>query len=291
MSPSDKVRYGLAVVVILVALVGPTSSGGGRTLELVESVDVASRAVRGVSWEAESVDRCDLETVTALSDQRPEVGQFVVISTGTFDDSVGDTFVATRRDDGWICQTEPLTTRLARLGTSPLEDRRFGDETTPAGVFPLGAVDAWDGERVNAFGNQSDPGARSALAYRDVHPDDCWGSTPGDDDYNELVNDPDCAEPDEALHEFGDMYAHAVVIGANLDPETGDTSGDDDDEPPYAAATFLHHHRVDADGVPQPTRIGASLDREDLRTVIRLLDPTLEPHFAIGPTDWLRDLG
>lgn len=283
MRASDQVRYALAVVVILVALVGPTTSDS-------RAVEVASNAVRGVAWEADSVDGCDLETVAALADERPEVEQFIVTATIEFDAPVGDTFVATLRDDEWICQTERLPTRLGENGTQPLEERRFGDGTTPAGIFPLGEIEAWDRQRLNAFGNEPDPGTRSGLTYRDVQPADCWGSTPGDDDYNRLVEREGCEPPDEWLPGFEDMYAHAVIIGANLDPETGETSGDDEDEPAYAAATFLHHHRFDEDGRSRPTAVGASLDLDDLQDVIRLIDPELDPHFAIGPTDWLRGL-
>lgn len=62
-----------------------------------------------------------------------------------------------------------------RNGTRPLADRRSGDGTAPAGVFPLGTVRAWDGQEFQFFGNRPDPGVRGS--YRDVRHEDCWGAT------------------------------------------------------------------------------------------------------------------
>ena len=55
---------------------------------------------------------------------------------------------------------------------------------------------------------------------------------------------PNCSGPDEWLPKIGDVYAHAAVIGANLDPISGDAPG----ETPFAAAIFLHRHSYDANG-------------------------------------------
>jgi L,D-peptidoglycan transpeptidase YkuD (ErfK/YbiS/YcfS/YnhG family) len=73
------------------------------------------------------------------------------------------------------------------------------------------------------------------------------------------------------------------VIGANLDPISGDEPG----ETPYAAAIFLHRHSY-RNGAPKPTSGCVSLGYDDLVRTIRLIDPALDPQFAIGPTEWLR---
>ncbi len=52
---------------------------------------------------------------------------------------------------------------------------------------------------------------------------------------------------DEWLAGFGDVYSHAAVIGANLDPISGDAPG----EIPYAAAIFLHRHSYNDDRTVQ----------------------------------------
>lgn len=274
----------LAVTVVL-TLVGPSTLLAAPALDdVARPASPTEAAARDIQWRDGAV--CDLETVDALEARHPEVRQFVVLATDTFADTTGTAFTAARRANGqWVCQTEPQIARFGRTGTRPLVERRSGDGTTPAGVFPLGEVTAWDGERVNVFGNRPDPGVRPGVSYRNVRPEDCWGATPNTADYQRLVARPGCPGPeDEWLPRFGDVYAHAAVIGANLDPVSGDEPG----EPPYAAAIFLHRHSYTESGTTKPTSGCVSLPLLDLATTVRLLDPTLTPHFAIGPTAWLR---
>lgn len=274
------------------AVLGSTAHAGwlDGVLDDLAAAEVAAR--RDVSFRSD-VD-CDLTTVEALSQRHPGVRQFVVLSTDSFDDTFGAGFVAVRRASGaWACQTGVADdARFGRNGTRPLLERRSGDGTTPAGVFPLGAITAWDGERANVFGNSPDPGVDPDVGYRNVRPEDCWGATPNDADYNHLVNDQGCPGPDdEWLPRFGGVYSHAAVIGANLDPLTGETSGDAPGEIPYAAAIFLHRHSYGSgrtSGPTRPTSGCVSLGYDDLVEVITMLDPALDPHFAIGPVDWLR---
>jgi L,D-peptidoglycan transpeptidase YkuD (ErfK/YbiS/YcfS/YnhG family) len=174
---------------------------------------------------------------------------------------------------------------VGRSGTRPLLERRSGDGTTPAGVFPLGSTTAWDGQTFQFFGNSGDPGVRGA--YRRVQPRDCWGATPGDPAYGHLVDHRDCPGPDdEDLSRIGDVYVHAAVIGANSEP---DVSGDAPGETPYAAAIFLHRHNfVDAAtdaGPVKPTSGCVSLAIDDLIATLLLIDPAERPYFAIGPAD------
>jgi len=281
-------------VTALVAAVGlgaVVSAIAGAALGLGGGVDggidgpVSGRqpAVRDVQALADG--SCDLATVEALAVRHPGVRQFVVLATGSFGDTYGSAFVAVRRGDGrWACQIDPLAARFGKAGTRPLILRRSGDGTTPAGVFPLGQPTAWDGQRFGVFGNRPDPGVRPGIGYRMVRPGDCWGARPNTATYNHLVNAPGCTSPDEWLARFGDVYAHAAVIGANLDPISGDAPG----ETPYAAAIFLHRHSYTSGGATKPTSGCVSLDYDGLTTVLRLLDPALSPHFAIGPTSWLR---
>jgi L,D-peptidoglycan transpeptidase YkuD (ErfK/YbiS/YcfS/YnhG family) len=149
-------------------------------------------------------------------------------------------------------------------------------------VFLLGRVTAWDGQTFSLFGNQPNPG--TLAPYRAVRQEDCWGATQNTARYQHLVNRPNCTGPDEWLPRFGDVYGHAAVIGANLDPISGDAPG----ETPYAAAIFLHRHSYDGAGATKPTSGCVSLEMAALVDTVRLLDPRLDPHFAIGPTSWLR---
>lgn len=274
-------RYLGLVVVASVAMWG--SIVGAVTGGISDEVaDVNRPADRSIAFDP--VAKCDLATVAALASRHPDTRQLIVMATDAWDRTFGTVYVAARDTTGsWRCQTAPRAAAFGRSGTRPLAERVSGDGTTPAGVFPLGVVTAWDGEVFSLFGNAADPG--SLAPYRDVRPEDCWGATKHTARYQHLVNRPGCPGPDdEWLTSYGDAYAHAAVIGANLDPISGDEPG----ETPFAAAIFLHRHSY-RNGNPKPTSGCVSLDIADLVRTIRLIDPALDPHFAIGPTDWLRN--
>ena len=99
-----------------------------------------------------------------------------------------------------------------------------------------------------------------------------------------MVNAPGCTSPDEWLTRIGDVYGHAAVIGANLDPISEDVPG----EPALAAATFLHRNSYSAAGASKPTSGCVSLTEDDLELALGLIDPGLGVKFAIGELSWLR---
>lgn len=272
------VTLGTAIVATMAAF---AAVGGAGT-----AIDGAVSAREGAERDVQALEagNCDLTTVEALAGRHPGVRQFVVLATGSFAATSGVGYVAVRRSDGrWACQTDPVQARFGKAGTRQLTLRRSGDGTTPAGVFPLGSTTAWDGQRFSVFGNHPDPGVRPGVGYRSVRWEDCWGARPGHWAYNHLVDAPGCSGPDEWLPRYGDVYSHAAVIGANLDPISGDAPG----ETPYAAAIFLHRHSYSGLST-RPTSGCVSLAQHELSTVVRLLDPRLDPHFAIGPVGWLR---
>lgn len=257
-------------------------SVGYAAVDLGQPGTVAELARRDVPFAPET--NCDLTTVEALAARHPDVDQFVVVQTSSWTATTATVEVAVRTSSGvWRCQRGPQPARVGRAGTRPLVERVSGDDTTPAGVFPLGVVTAWDGQEFSIFGNRRDPGVLAP--YRSVRSEDCWGATKHTARYQHLVNLPNCPGPaDEWLPRFGDVYMHAAVIGANLDPISGDAAG----ETPYAAAIFLHRHAYTSGGASKATSGCVSLAEDDLITTLRLLDPRLDPHFAIGPTDYLR---
>lgn len=183
----------------------------------------------------------------------------------------------------WVCD-EPMIARIGRAGFRPLADRRSGDGTTPAGVFPLATMTAWDGQRFSFFGNSPDPGVRGG-AYRRVRTGDCFGATPNTPGYGHLRNQPNCPGPDdEYLPSFVGSYAHAALIGANMEP---DVSGDEPGEIPYAAAIFLHRHAyvTGSSGPTKPTAGCVSLPLADLVAVLR--EMPADTLFVMGPTSTL----
>lgn len=227
---------------------------------------------------------CDLALVEALASRHPDVEQFVTVATDSWTDTTAQLELAAFDGTGWVCQTSAMVAMVGRSGTRPLGDRRSGDGTTPAGVFPLGTQTAWDGQRFQFFGNSPDPGVRGT--YRAVRPADCWGATPGEPTYQQLYERENCPGPDdEWLPRFGDVYSHAAVIGANL----GTVSGDSPGEPALAAAIFLHRHNYAGGTEPRATSGCVSLVAADLVTVLRSIDPELHTHFAIGEHDWLAE--
>lgn len=248
---------------------------------------ITEPAVRGPVMKptaTEPVVSCDLATVETLAAQHRDVDQFIVMATDSFEATTGSVWIASRRGGQWLCDTAPVTARFGRAGTRPLIQRRSGDGTTPAGVFPLGEQTAWDGEEFSLFGNRPAP-AQIRARYRQVRNEDCWGATPQDPNYQKLINRPNCPGPDdEWLPRYGDVYSHAAVIGANLNDGV---SGDEPDEPAYAAAIFLHRHAYTASGATKPTSGCISIEYDDLVLALQTIDPALNPHFAIGPTDWL----
>lgn len=268
------------LVAIVLAVVATVTGSITEAISAVGAV-VTEPADRGVAFSPDA--SCDLDTVVALAERHPSVRQFVVMATDDFAATIGEVEVAVRTETGeWRCRRGAQPAVFGRSGTRPLLDRRSGDGTTPAGVFPLGETTAWDGQTFQMFGNRPDPGVN--VAYRSVRPEDCWGATPNTARYQRVVDLPGCSDPDEWLPTFGDAYAHAAVIGANLDPISGDAPG----EPPYAAAIFLHHNSYRPDGSAKPTSGCVSLEYQDLVDTLRSIDPALDPHFAIGPRAWLR---
>jgi L,D-peptidoglycan transpeptidase YkuD (ErfK/YbiS/YcfS/YnhG family) len=274
----------LARLAAAVALMATASYGAAFALVpgAGDAGSATAPAARDVAFSTTAT--CDMTTISALSARHPDVRQFVVAQTPSFAATTGTVEVAVRTDDGaWRCQRGPQGAKFGRAGTRSLLDRRSGDDTTPAGVFALGVVTAWDGQTFSIFGNQPDPGVLAP--YRAVRSEDCWGAVKNTARYQHLVNRPGCTGPDEWLQKIGDVYAHAAVIGVNLDPISGDAPG----ETPYAAAIFLHRHSYSSNGTPQATSGCVSLAMNDLVDTVRLLDPRLHPHFAIGPTSYLRD--
>ncbi len=269
----------LARAVLSLALFGSTAYAATNGLD---AATVDERADRDTAFAPAAT--CDLDTVRSLAARHHGVRQFVVMATDDFSATTGSVEVAVRTDGGtWLCRNHADETAVfGRNGTRPLPERRSGDGTTPAGVFPLGEVTAWDGQTFSMFGNRPDPGVEAT--YRSVRREDCWGATANTPRYQHLVNRPGCGGPDEWLESFGEAYAHAAVIGANLDPISGDEPG----ETPFAAAIFLHRTSYTPSGVGKPTSGCVSLGYDDLVDTLRAIDPDLAPHFAIGPRSWLR---
>lgn len=173
-------------------------------------------------------------------------------------------------DDVWVCTLRSVPGRVGRNGVRLLAQRKSGDGTTPAGVFPLGTMSAPNGDTFQYFGNGTNPGV--TRGWHQVQPGDCWDATGGDVTYNTLTSrgPANCTGDDEYLPYVTGAYSRAALIGANMGP---DRSGDEPGEAPRAAAIFLHRFSYDATGDSQPTSGCVSLAGPDLDVVLRALVP------------------
>jgi len=136
------------------------------------------------------------------------------------------------------------TGRAGTKGFAAPGKKREGDGKSPTGSYGL----------TEAFG-MGDPGTR--LPYRQLRAGgDCWGSTPGQSDYNEYYPGT-CRSTDENLSKIMQQgpYHQAVVIDYNR-PKA--VSG-------YGSAIFFHV------GGKTPTAGCISISEESLRTVMRAL--------------------
>lgn len=225
----------------------------------------------------------DCQRIAAsVASRHPDAQQLVIVRTETATDTTAVVQLADRSGATWVCGPE-LAGRVGRNGVRPLLERRSGDGTTPAGVFPLGTMTAYDGEAFSFFGNGADPGV-TAGPYRRVLAGDCFGATAGTAGYGHLRYQPACPGPDdEYLPRFTEAYVHAALIGANMEPHV---SGDEPGEIPYASAIFLHRNSYTAGGASKPTSGCVSLATDDLVGVLQAMRP--DAMFAIGTSEWLQ---
>ena len=158
-------------------------------------------------------------------------------------------------DDGWTAVLGPVT---ARVGSAGIGRASETSTKTPAGTFGL----------TEAFGRAGDPG--TALPYRVVDGDDWWVSDPASPRYNQYAQcTPGTCDFTEAAGEnlfaAGAVYDNAVVIDYNR----GGTPG-------AGSAFFLHVTNGGA------TAGCVAIDRADLQTLLRWLDPGSAPVISIG---------
>ncbi len=220
---------------------------------------------------------CDAAVLQRLVASDPSAAQWIIVSTPTVSSTGGELSIATVQVNTWVCTLAATPAEVGRAGVRPLLQRRSGDDTTPAGVFPLGTVATPQGA-ISFFGNAADPGVRGA--YRRVQRGDCYGANSNTAGYGHWRVDPTgCTGDDELLEANMQAYEHAVLIGANTEPMV---SGDAAGEIPYAAAIFLHRTTYFSNGAPRPTSGCVSIGHAGLVTALRAIDPALQPRFAIG---------
>ena len=202
----------------------------------------------------------DLATPAAATSR-----QLITVQAATARSTYATTRTWARGDDGcWLPVGGPYTARVGKNGVRA--NRREGDGSTPAGLFPIGRT---------MYGNSPNPGV--AFRYVRLRCGDWWVEDSKSPAYNTFqrvgcrrtppfkVTTPDLSTSPRA-------YAHFAVVEYNMHPVVrGRGSG-----------IFLHVQ------IGRATSGCISLRRPALIHVLRWLDPDALPQIAIGATGSLR---
>lgn len=185
-------------------------------------------------------------------------------------------------DGTWTLRLGPVAARVGGNGFSPAARRRQGSGTTPAGAFAV----PW------AFGTRPDPG--TALPYRQVDGKDWWPYDPRDPATYNVWQPRRSAAADwrtswaEDLSSYGRQYRHAAVIAYNLPSSVLRTGGERVAARPAdvrrGGGIFLHVDR------PGATTGCVSIGQGHLETVLRWLDPSMDPMIVMGPRSAMGEL-
>ena len=170
-----------------------------------------------------------------------------------------------RRSGGcWVPAAGPYAVRVGKNGVSA--NRREGDGTTPAGVFPIGRT---------MYGTEPNPGVR--FRYHRLRCGDWWDEDPASPTYNSFQHvrcgtAPPFRIVSEGMWENPRAYPHLAVVEFNMRPVV----------PGRGSGIFLHAQ------TGGPTIGCVSLAKHELHAVLRWLRPAASPVIAIGTSRQLR---
>jgi L,D-peptidoglycan transpeptidase YkuD (ErfK/YbiS/YcfS/YnhG family) len=177
--------------------------------------------------------------------------QLIVVSAPAADSPTATLTAYERLDGAWRIAIGPTPADLGELGVGAPADDVF---RTPVGTFPLG----------QAFGRADDPGTK--MPYFQATDEDWWDEDVDSPTYNTHVHAAEIASDDaENLYDSGPIYDYAVLIEHNPQRIPGRSAG-----------IFLHV----SDG--DPTWGCVAIGREQMRSVLRWLDPAAHPVITIG---------
>lgn len=213
----------------------------------------------------------------------PEVQQLVTVTSDRWSATRARMSAWERTDGGsWHRVRGPVTVRLGWNGWVRAGQRRQSTGTTPAGRFAMRY----------AFGNRADPG--TTLRYRRLDRSDVWPYEPRDPATYNIFQPHKAAgsrwRPDyhERLASYGYEYAYAVVLGFNLptgvrwSKERRQYVAREPADTRRGGGIFLHvqRSRFTAGCVAGPI--------DDIRAVVRWLDPAQKPRIVMGPTGYVK---
>ena len=177
--------------------------------------------------------------------------QLIVVSVPAARSTTGTLTAYERVGPDWRTVLGPTPAVVGELGVGAPADDVF---RTPVGTFPLD----------QAFGRRPNPGTK--MPYFQTSDQDWWDEDPDSPTYNLHTHGASSPSSDaENLYDSGSIYDYAVNIAVNPQRVPGNSSG-----------IFLHV----SDG--DPTWGCVAIGAEEMRSVLRWLDPAASPHITIG---------
>ena len=158
----------------------------------------------------------------------------------------------------WRAVHGPLPARVGKNGIR--KNRREGDGTTPIGTFTIART---------MYGNEPNPGVK--YRYHHLRCGDWWDEDPRSPTYNTFQHVPCGQKPpfgvnSEGMWQQPRPYPYLAVVEFNMRPAV-----------PYKGSGIFLHAQTGG-----PTIGCISLRRDDLRRVLRWLDPNASPRIWIG---------
>ncbi|HRD12658.1 MAG TPA: L,D-transpeptidase family protein [Mycobacterium sp.] len=175
----------------------------------------------------------------------------IIVSVPAARSTTGTLTAYERVGPDWRTVLGPTPAVVGELGVGAPADDVF---RTPVGTFPLD----------QAFGRRPNPGTK--MPYFQTSDQDWWDEDPDSPTYNLHTHGASSPSSDaENLYDSGSIYDHAVNIAVNPQRVPGNSSG-----------IFLHV----SDGDPTWGCVAIGVD--EMRSVLRWLDPAASPHITIG---------
>jgi len=242
-------------------------------LTAVGSTIVAILALIAVPTSGVAADRKPLpERLTHIGDSR----QVVVVTTRNWTTSYARLQTWQQDADGtWAQIVTPVAARVGWNGVRRAANRKQSTGTTPAGTFGL----------LRGFGLERPSGVD--LPYRRVDKNDWWPYDPTDPKTYNVLQPQRMRHADwrpawaERLKSYSTQYRYAVVLDYNLPSgiewQRGERVATTKADTSAGGGIFLHVNGTGA------TAGCISIARDQMRSVLKWLDPSLDPVIVIGP--------
>jgi L,D-peptidoglycan transpeptidase YkuD (ErfK/YbiS/YcfS/YnhG family) len=245
------------------------------TLTAAGSAILCTLAMVGAPTDGLAADRKPLpERLTHIGDSR----QVVVVTTRSWTTSYAKLQTWEQDADGaWTRVVDPVSSRVGWNGVRRAANRKQSTGTTPAGTFGL----------LRGFGLVRPSGVD--LPYRRVDKNDWWPYDPSDPKTYNVLQPQRMQHADwrpewaERLKSYSTQYRYAVVIDYNLPSgiewRRGERVATTKADTTAGGGIFLH---VNGSGA---TAGCVSIARDQMRDVLKWLDPDLDPVIVIGPRE------